>query len=250
MHGWQQRPGSNCNNMPTRSRRGFSLIELLVVISILAVLASILTPMVRQSIYQGQLGGCISNLSEIYKVSLQYSVDHKSGAAQHIKSHPIPELLWRFNASTVDAPFESNNKNQPGNPARALYRNGYLQDGRVFFCPLVPIPYEAVFDPECPWDAGLYWGTYIWRWRPIRRADDPHRDICENSIYRNNPESRSLVISDTYTSFWEKRGYPYRLKHHNGAFIDGSVRQLATDETELRTFLYGPELKPNNGYPL
>ena len=231
-------------------REGFTLIELLVVITVLAILLAILSPTLSRAIHSAQLADCRNNLRNIYQFGVQYSTDHKGGTEKHTTDHPLPELLWRFNASTVDAPFESANRWMPGNPARALHRNGYTQDGRLFFCPLVPVDYETVYLPECPWDAGLYWGTYIWRWRPVLRSKDPYRDLCANSIIYNNPLSSEVVMTDTYTSFWKKRGAPYKVPHHNGLFINGSVRALDTDETKHRAWLYGPKLKSNNGYPL
>ena len=48
-----------------RSRRGFTLLELLVVISIIVVLVGILMPVLGSVIDEGRKGACISNLRQI-----------------------------------------------------------------------------------------------------------------------------------------------------------------------------------------
>ncbi len=57
------------------ARLGFTLIELLVVIAIIAILASLLLPVLSQTKEQGRKARCISNVRQIIYSCLLYAED-------------------------------------------------------------------------------------------------------------------------------------------------------------------------------
>ena len=100
--------------MKTRSESAFTLIEMLVVISIIAVLAAFAVPALTSALTRGQMTGTMNNMRQLYLAGQQMALD---GAA-----NSDPTLTW------------------PGdNPAilkvqdymSALVANDYLKPGDV-----------------------------------------------------------------------------------------------------------------------
>lgn len=91
-------------------RKGFTLIELMLVISIISILASMLIPVIFRSREQSRRVTCMSNLRQI-------------GVACHIYSSDWAE---RFpdppGATTVTV-------------CNLLIDNGYMENGQIFVCP-------------------------------------------------------------------------------------------------------------------
>lgn len=61
----------------SRKRSGFTLIELMIVIAIIAILAAILVPNFVRARGQGHLTACKSNLKNIGTAVEMYSTDHQ-----------------------------------------------------------------------------------------------------------------------------------------------------------------------------
>ncbi len=59
-----------------RNKKGFTLIELMIVIAIIAILAAILVPNFMKARAQGQLTSCKSNVKNIGTACEMYSTDH------------------------------------------------------------------------------------------------------------------------------------------------------------------------------
>src|SRR5947199_7910816 len=66
--------------MKTRSQSAFTLIEMLVVISIIAVLAAFAVPALTSALTKGQMTGTMNNARQLYLAGYQMSLDGSTNA--------------------------------------------------------------------------------------------------------------------------------------------------------------------------
>src|SRR5438309_8448532 len=98
--------------MKTRSQSAFTLIEMLVVISIIAVLAAFAVPALTSALTKGQMTGTMNNGRQLYLAAQQMALD---GAA-----NSDPNLCWPGDDPTIKKVQDYANR---------LYANDYLKPG-------------------------------------------------------------------------------------------------------------------------
>ena len=101
--------------MKTRSQSAFTLIEMLVVISIIAVLAAFAVPALTSALTKGQMTGTMNNGRQMYLAAQQMALD---GAA-----NSDPNLVWPGDDTT--------NLGTLQNYAQRLVQQDYLKGGDV-----------------------------------------------------------------------------------------------------------------------
>src|SRR4051812_13334043 len=155
-----------------RRNQGLTLVELLVVIGIIALLVSILLPVMNKARESARLTACLSNVRHFGLAMNMYVQEHKGIWPRFYE--PAPAGGWRDSwLSTSLAYTNSIAGYVPGRDGLGLLYP-YLKTGDVYFCPgFYDLPFVTdshAENWEQPSAAALY-GSYVLR---SRLCTDPN----------------------------------------------------------------------------
>jgi prepilin-type N-terminal cleavage/methylation domain-containing protein/prepilin-type processing-associated H-X9-DG protein len=112
---------------PRSTKKGFSLIELLVAITIIAILAGFLAPALRSAKESGNSAKCLSNLRQLYLANSLYAESHNGFFALGAEDIWTTNLKrWHGERTTTADPFD---------PSKSPLVNYLGKDGKVKVCP-------------------------------------------------------------------------------------------------------------------
>jgi hypothetical protein len=151
---------------------------------------------------------------------------------------------WQFANGSGDYPHESGHSaGRPGTPARALIvLTDNLSDGKLFFCPDVPIDYDTYFNPAPASDFKSFHGTYTYYYDHVARWEDA--TPRGNSVSYINEDSRGLIMMDSSHTTWSTWGFAYRNEHYNALMDTGNVNRQTDDLDAANFWLWGEQLRP------
>jgi len=123
-------PGEWRGNAKSR-RAGFTLVELLVVIGIIALLISIMLPSLNAARRQATRIACAANIRSIGQSYQLYAAEYKG-------NYP-PVQMWHWPIGNWGNPWwddpDANHMPPIPDGAGLLVTNGYVKDPRIYYCP-------------------------------------------------------------------------------------------------------------------
>lgn len=116
-----------------RKRRGFSLVELLVVIGIIALLIAILLPVLNRTRSEAYKVRCMSNLRQLLTAEMMYVAENKGyltypNWSNDRQATDVWQTGWLYTQGEISNPLQ-----QDDVKTGALYR--YLNTTQVYHCP-------------------------------------------------------------------------------------------------------------------
>jgi prepilin-type N-terminal cleavage/methylation domain-containing protein len=165
-------------------RRGFTLVELLVVIGIIVVLVGILIPALAKARESARLTRCLSNVRQFGLAINMYVIEHKGVWPRYYERDPARPGKWRDGTLSTSFGWGNDGAAYPlGRYALGLLYP-YLKTGDVYFCPsFYDLPFVTDSYAE-NWDrpTALYlYGSYVLR---ARGETDPNGNaVPENSTF-------------------------------------------------------------------
>ena len=219
-----------------KPRNGFTLVELLVVISIIAVLLAILMPSLRMAREQAKSILCASNLRQTGLGFMLYAIDYNG--------YTVPNTICY---SQYGPMLIRDNYNQHPVNLGTLYVYNYLKTPGVYYCPSATDPRHKLDTIINPWweyhdyeDIKNYY-TYTSYYYYIRVPDTfwnfplydklKARGLADNfyQTWRKADElGNKAILSDHF--YWLGH-YPHKIRvGFNVLYADGSVRFWKDDK--------------------
>lgn len=193
-----------------RLYRGFTLIEILVVLAIITVLAAILFPVFGRARENARRTTCMSNLKQIATASQLYLQD----SDRRYPPFPPPE-------------------DDDGNVGWAWELRKLLQSDQIFQCPSEPLSADAV-DSDGLLIGGFtdYWMNYNLEGKFEGRIQFP-----ANTILLGDGDGDAINYSLPTVAFYDwDPAADYAQRHFDGsnyAFADGHVKWLKPSQISL-----------------
>lgn len=178
--------------------RRFTLIELLIVIAVIAILASMLLPALKKAKEQAKLALCIGNQKQLGAGLCQYSIDFDDNMPWSVLEHVY---LWTIAAqnSGINPSIVARFGFDPGpklNAAILYGKGGYVQDPHVFFCPS-----DTRFLPSAeasPWPKGVTYYSYNYNFHGYGINPWPYKALYPR--YSKTPNTLPLFIDRVWSN--------------------------------------------------
>jgi prepilin-type N-terminal cleavage/methylation domain-containing protein len=148
----------NRQRIGLKRRAGFTLVELLVVIGIIALLIAILVPVISKAVERARRVSCLSNLRQCHIEFTQYALD--SGGYVPLgcdySDKGLSNMAWVLDANP-SASHEPPSSNWYMSTWGLLFLQGQLKAPKVAYCPSEFLSTGTFNSLENPWPPGN-WG--------------------------------------------------------------------------------------------
>ncbi len=220
--------------MFAEKQRAFTLVELLVVISVIGLLMAILMPSLSKARSQARSMVCRSNLRQLFFANTGYSTEHNGyyvPGAPDITEYKGGNHRWHGVRSNPDEAFD---------PLKGPLA-GYLADGEVKECPrrvdfFKGQEWEESFEKGCGGYGynNVYIGSRQWQGREFSSFEEMRRAGWETTRSDEvGRPSETLMFADTAMSkqgatlieysFAEPPFYVYKGEPVTGSYLSASI---------------------------
>lgn len=184
---------------------GYTLVEILVVIAIIAVLAAVIVPVTIHCKAKAQQTTCTSNLKQIGTAVIMYSQDNDRYLPPY--ANAIPDPSGEIHSLAIPDPEQLHS---------ALSR--YAKNAKAWFCPSDPVAGKEVVK----WAVYHRYSSYYFnfRWPPAQLRDDgfhfPHGKVL--------PPSKMPIVKDANWSVNRPDSTMPGCQHYDGYntwYLDG-----------------------------
>lgn len=116
-----------------RHRQAFTLIELLIVVSIISILAAVLFPVFARARESARKTSCLSNLKQLGTAWLMYAQDYDEKTAIAVYYHGTDEeVAWDFTLDYSDVDWSDPDPTPKSSPG---VLDPYSKSGQIHTCP-------------------------------------------------------------------------------------------------------------------
>jgi len=227
---------------PACGRPGFTLVELLVVVSIISLLAALLLPALAKARDSGRKAVCISNLRQIGVAIHVYADDHHGVIPYGPKAPPFITPSSLYPSTGAPTSLISLYGGQPVGMG-LLLPNHIAMQPKVLFCPGSDQRVDA--DAELA-KVGLTQaqGSYYYRHggntqlsdRPGVEIPRTHLKLADLGLNRNGTPIRALAVDTLFlcppdlAAFGVKPRTHHRQRYADILFADGHVASRSNDD--------------------
>ena len=233
----------------TRGRAGFTLIEILIVIAIIAVLASVTFMMVPRIRRSAQTTASMSNLRQIHALMGGYVIENNGNYPISVYQDETASPTWRRKIwEKANGPFEGG----PPQVMRAMQQSGYAT---VMWCPMMVAKYGQDQHPEgrgsysinrffmpAAWGGGTRHSTSP----KIIGRREPY--IMAGTLFKGDKRFGTFYhfdsAKDPADTYWANLHYAYGSDGESalGLFIDGHTETIPKKKgIELDSLLSDPQ---------
>jgi prepilin-type N-terminal cleavage/methylation domain-containing protein len=203
------------NDHNSENGGGFTLIELLVVMAILALLATLLVPVVRRSTDMAHRVRCLSNLKQIGYAATLYANEHEDRKPPILgpKSWTTPNVKYNNEFTGV-----------------GILVDAYLDVHEMVLCPSIEPPSDVGNDRHMWLTASYVGSSYFYEWHhpyPTWKVETDEEIARFQRTSHLSTAPKNAIVMDINFEFWAQYRGPVRTHRRLGTanvlFGDASV---------------------------